>query len=354
MTENIRTVAPKILEIIKASNNILLHCHPFPDPDSVASALATKAALEQLGKKVTIIRGDSIIPQAFSHFPGCDAIVPKNFFEIMAGDGTRDAVPFDLFIIQDSGSIDRVSSIGATDTGKSTIIFPPAMKTIVIDHHVSNTRFARDINLVEPTYPATALILYDLFRLWNVTLTPDIAGNLLMGIYTDTGGFKYDSVTPDTFLAAAELLGIYPDFSRLISTMENSRRPEELIFQGIALSHIEMFFDGHFALAVVSHDDLKKCGLSAENASASVIASLLKSIAGCDFGAGLVEIDPGKVKVSFRARSSDTADLSVMAVKLGGGGHKAAAAAVVVGTIEEVKKRVISVAGESVVYLKSK
>jgi len=353
MTDNVRTTAPKILELIQASKNILLHCHPFPDPDSVASALATKAVLEQLGKKVTIIRGDSPIPLAFSHFPGFSAIVLKNFFEIMAevaNDATTsdNISSFDLFIIQDSGSIDRVSSLG-------TVVFPSTMKTIVIDHHVSNTSFAHDINLVEPTYPATALILYDLFKLWNITLTPDIAANLFIGMYTDTGGFKYNSVTPETFLAAAELVRIYADFSRLISTMENSRRPEELTFQGLALSNIVQFpishgtssagssvgSDKYAALATVSYEDLQRCGLSAEDASASLIATILKSVTGWDFGAGLVEIEPGKVKVSFRARNSDTCDLSVIAAKLGGGGHKAAAAAVVLGNIDEVKKKVI-------------
>lgn len=330
MTDTVRTSTPKILDIIKASKNVLLHCHPFPDPDSVASALATKAVLEQLGKNVTIIRGDSVIPEAFSHFPGFAAIVPKNYFQI-------DPAAFDLFIIQDSAAADRISSLGP-------ITFPTSMKTVVIDHHVTNTRFAKDVNLVDPSYPATALMLYDLFKLWNVTLTPDIAADLFIGMYTDTGGFKYAATTPETLLAAAELVKVYPDFHKLIFTMENVRRPGELVFQGIALSHIQTFFDGRLAVSTVSYENLKEKGLSGIDTSSSVIANLLKSVVGWDIGACLVENEPGKVKVSFRTRDSEKYDLSLIAVKLGGGGHKAAAAAALSGTIEEVTQRVVDAA----------
>ena len=56
----------QIKTTIENSKNVLLHCHPSPDPDSVGSTLAMKFALEQIGKKVTLIKGDSNIPRAFS------------------------------------------------------------------------------------------------------------------------------------------------------------------------------------------------------------------------------------------------------------------------------------------------
>ena len=103
MTKTVEDAAPKILEAIKAARSILLHCHPSPDPDSVGSALAMKFALESMGKKATVIRGDSEIPQAFMHFPGAGDIVAKNFFEV-------DLAEFDLFIVLDSGSTNMISA----------------------------------------------------------------------------------------------------------------------------------------------------------------------------------------------------------------------------------------------------
>jgi nanoRNase/pAp phosphatase (c-di-AMP/oligoRNAs hydrolase) len=51
MSETIKKFAPIILEEINKANNILLHCHPSPDPDSVGSTLATKIVLERMGKR---------------------------------------------------------------------------------------------------------------------------------------------------------------------------------------------------------------------------------------------------------------------------------------------------------------
>src|ERR1035437_6801700 len=104
MTDIVKKEAPKILAAIKSANNILLHCHPSPDPDSVGSALAMKFALEQLGKKATVIKGDSVIPQAFMHFPGANDIVQKNFGEV-------DLKEFDLFISLDAGGLNMISSL---------------------------------------------------------------------------------------------------------------------------------------------------------------------------------------------------------------------------------------------------
>src|SRR3989344_3205155 len=95
-------ISSDILSHIEKANSILLHCHPSPDPDSVGSVLAMKCALEQMGKKATVIKGDSDIPQAFMHFPGADTIVKKNFGEV-------DLKNFDLFIILDSASPEMIS-----------------------------------------------------------------------------------------------------------------------------------------------------------------------------------------------------------------------------------------------------
>src|SRR4051812_38019854 len=105
VSATIKEQAPIILAEIKKAKSILLHCHPSPDPDSVGSALAMKFALEGLGKKVTVIKGDSDIPEAFNHFPGALEIMAKNFFEI-------DLSQFDIFIVQDSASIEMISRRG--------------------------------------------------------------------------------------------------------------------------------------------------------------------------------------------------------------------------------------------------
>lgn len=328
MTKNVQEIAPQILEKVKNAKHVLLHCHPSPDPDSVGSALAMKFAIESLGKKATVIRGDSEIPQAFEKFPGIGDIVAKNYFEIDLSD-------FDLFIIQDSGSLDMISR-------KGEMHFPENLETIVIDHHVSNLKFAK-LNLVDAAYPATCQILFDLFSEWGIAMNRNIAANLIVGMFTDTGGFKYASTTSDTFVAAAVCAKVAPDYTDIIFTMENSNTPQSILFRGLALNSIETFLSGHVAFASVTQKDIVSKGVRREDMQTGAISSILKSVKGWDVGICAIEEEVGKFKLSFRTRDPEKFNVSEIAVALGGGGHKAAAGAVIEGTLEEVKEKVIAV-----------
>ena len=241
ISQEIKEKAPLILVEIQKAKSILLHCHPSPDPDSVGSALAMKFAIEQLGKKVTVIKGDSEIPQAFMHFPGAGDILMKSFWEI-------DPTEYDLFIVVDS-SVDGVSRM-------KEVVLPESLKVINIDHHRTNAGVGV-VSIVDPTYPATAQLLFDILKEMNVAITPDIAANLFMGIYTDTGGFKYSETTSATFEVAAELVRISPDFTKMIADMENSNTVGDMVFQGAALSAVELINE-KIVLSIVPHSVIQQ------------------------------------------------------------------------------------------------
>lgn len=320
-------ISLKIFEVIKSSNNILLHCHPNPDPDSVGSVLAMKIALEKIGKKVTVIRGDSEIPIAFRHFPKANEIVEKNFFEI-------DKQDFDLFIILDSGSKEMISN-------KGEIVFDDKMRTIVIDHHASNPGYA-ELNLIDSAYSSNAQLIFDLITSWGIEINHEIAINLFLGMYTDTGGFKYETVTAETFQIASELVKIAPDFYKYISEMENSNSKDDLKFEGLALSSIKNFLNENIAISAISQEDLKNAGLSTNTKmSLHVISNLLRSVIGWNIGVCMLEVEPNVYKVSFRTRDSSKFDLSKLAVALGGGGHKPAAGASIKLPKEQAIKAIV-------------
>jgi bifunctional oligoribonuclease and PAP phosphatase NrnA len=329
MTEIIQNLAPQILEEIKKNQKILLHCHPNPDPDSVGGSLAMMQVLEAMGKDVTVIRGDSEVPLPFGGLPGFEKLVNKNFFEI-------DLSKFDLFIILDSGGLDRISRI-------SPVVFPAHLKTILIDHHVTDDLFAQ-INLIDTTYPATCQILYDLFVLWNVTITSEIAKCLMLGIYADTGGFGFPSTTSATFAAAAHLVEIAPDYASTIFFVDNSNTPGVIAYQALALNSITLHCNNHVAISAVSYDALQEKKIKAGELFPS-IANILKSVIGWEIGVKIVEDQPGGVKISFRTRDSKIHDVSKIATALGGGGHKAAAATYMKSSLEEAVKKVVETIG---------
>ncbi|MFH1170456.1 MAG: bifunctional oligoribonuclease/PAP phosphatase NrnA [Candidatus Vogelbacteria bacterium] len=312
MTDQVKKLAPQILDTIKSAKRILLHFHPNPDPDSVGSALAMTHALRGLGKEVTVIKGDSPMPEYLSFLPGYELITPKSYLEI-------DPTEFDLFLMLDISQPNRVTALGEINL--------PTLKTILIDHHITAEPFA-ELNLIVPEYPATAQILGDLFHEWGIKLTPAIAACLFIGLYSDTGGFKYQGTTKDTFLAVATLVELAPNFTDLVFQMENNKTPAQLRYEGLALSSIELVGNGKAALVVLSQAQLAAAGIRYEDVQGISIANHLKSVTGWEIGATLIESAPGVTRASFRTRDPKRFDLSKIAAALGGGGHPAAAGAV--------------------------
>ncbi len=325
MTDIIKDFAPLFLKEIEKSNNILLHCHPSPDPDSVGSALAMKLALESINKKVTLIQGDNEIPKSFN-FPGVNTIEKKSYSEINTN-------VFDLFISLDSNTKKMI-------TNKQDIVFPENLKVIVIDHHKSNEGYGH-INCIDSSYPATAQILFDLFKEIKIELNHDIALNLFMGIYTDTGGFKYLNNGASTLIVASELAKYAIDYPEIIFKMENSNRKQKLIFQGLALSSVKEFCNGKVAIASVSNDQLVENNIAREDILSSTIANEIKSIIDFDIAISIVEEEKGISKISIRTRDSNKYDLSKLAITLNGGGHKAAAGARLNMTINDAINKVV-------------
>lgn len=317
--------AREIKSFIDAAKKILLHCHPFPDPDSIGSVLALREFLIQNKKEVTAIIGDSDYPQSLKNLNLRNKILPLNYFQIEPDD-------FDLFIILDSSSKSQISKI-------AEVQFPKNMKTIVIDHHTTNKGFG-DINFVIKTCASTTHVLYKLFELWGAKITKDMALYLFIGLFADTGGFRYLSTTPEVFSVANDLTCINPSYHSLIFDIENSKTPLEVEMTALALSSIKKFFNDKVAFSFIPYSVVKRRNLSKEEALEGLIPDMLRSVVGWEIVASLVEFKKGETIVSLRTRNEKIFDVSkiAMAVGVGGGGHPGAAGTTVIGGIEVSKK----------------
>ncbi|MDO8183735.1 MAG: bifunctional oligoribonuclease/PAP phosphatase NrnA [bacterium] len=325
-TNDIKEAAPLIWAEIEKAKNILLNCHPSPDQDSVGSSLAMKLALEGKGKKVTLIIGDSAIPNWTKFLPIADTILAKNYFEV-------DIDEFDLFLILDTNALNRISAL-------RLITFPPHLKTVVIDHHQGEG--CGEINLVATDYPATAAILTDLFKEWGISFTRDMAVCLMTGLHADTGGFKYPRTTAHIFNLAAELALAGPDFYQVLNQIYGLNSLDSRRLMGQVFSTFEVLFDGKVAIGILSQEDFNRLGVKVEEAHNTGLSSMLRDIEGVKVGVLLVEEEPGIVKISTRSADGECYDVAALMKEFGGGGHRAAAGATVHQPLLAVKASLIA------------
>lgn len=322
MTNKVKELAPIILEEIKKAENIVINLHVNPDEDSAGSALALMYAINSLGKSADIIEGDSDLPLGFKSLPGAEKILQQDVHE-------TDLSKYDLFIIPDTGGLEQLSK-------KEKVNLPDSLTTIVIDHHASNSGFGK-INLVDPSYPATAQILFDLFRAWGISINKEMATCLYIGIFGDTEGGRHSNTSKESLLAMSELIGIEPDLWNVLNKVENSKNPKAVEYRGLALLSVESFFSGRIPISAIPYEELHLRGIGREDVSTGHIGNELLSVLEWEMGAVLVEAYPGHTSVSLRSKNQDKFDVSKIAKKLGGGGHKAAAGALIKEPAEEAK-----------------
>ncbi len=317
----------KIWQEIESATTILLHMHPTPDGDSAGSSLALRDVLAEMGKDVTLIQGDSELPDYLRHLPGAEFVEPHPYGAVETGE-------IDLFIILDSAALSQISR-------QTDVVFPENMRTVVIDHHGTNQGYG-DVNWIDSGYVATAHMVYDLLQANQVSISHDAAMCLYVGMFTDSGGFQYPPTNGHTLRAAADLADKAPDFHEYIFHINNTFDPENMYYRGMALNNIELFHNGKIAISVVSANELNSKGIMPDQADKSFIANQLKSVVGWDVAVGMVETEPGYVKASFRTRKPDIYHLGKITEMLGGGGHQAAAGLTLKTSLSDAKRQIVA------------
>lgn len=310
-----------IIEIMLKSDKISIIAHEDEDADSVGSCFAMKLALKSLGKTANCYFSAPIEKRIA--FLGDDyAVFDEN------ADYTAD-----LCICLDCGDIKRL--------GKRIKVFESAKNTLSIDHHETNTMFAK-INYVDAKASATAEILYGLFCQMGIGIDKDIAKNLYAAISSDTGSFKYSNVTPKTMQIAGELILTGINHSEIARNLHDTDELCVIRFRAQIMQNIEEYFDGR--LTVITADDtlFEKYGIT-ERDSGDIV-DIARAVKGCEIAVSIRETK-GKLKVSFRSNCEKS--VSAIATSFGGGGHAKAAGAKITGkSLEEVKNEIIKAVGE--------
>lgn len=157
------------VKLLLEADDIYLLCHQYPDGDTLGSAAALYLGLRQKGKRVSIRCGDPI-PQKYDYM-----------FE---------GIEFPDFEPQFICAVDI-----ADPQLLGQRLSPYAQRVdLCIDHHGSNTKYARQY-VIRPEAASTTEIMYDLLFTMEAEITSQIADCIYTGITTDTGCFRYTNAT---------------------------------------------------------------------------------------------------------------------------------------------------------------
>ena len=309
---------------INEANDIAIFSHVNPDGDTLGSSLALNLLLEQcFGKKAdSIIVGS--LPNLYSYLPEFARF--QNIEEI---DKNK---KYDLAIAVDVASRDRL--VTATQT------YNNAKYKVNIDHHVTNIGYA-DLNIIDGTAACVGMILYRIFKNWNVNITLDVARCLYTSLMTDTGCFKYDNTTPEAFILASELVGYGVSPNKEYRACYETKPQSMIQFQAYIVSNTIFYNEGKIAFSKITRNDMSR--YNATDDYTEGIVEVLRSSKNVEVAAILKETKEGYTKVSLRSK---TLYLTPIVIDFGGGGHKYSAGCTIKKTIaiafDKLLKRVQS------------
>ncbi|MFL6077534.1 MAG: DHH family phosphoesterase [Mycobacteriales bacterium] len=295
------------------AGEVLLTCHLGPDGDALGSMLAVAHALRAAGRPaVASFSNPLTLPGTLAGLPGFDPglLTPPE----------RAPVAPDLLVTFDTGSADRLGDL----TGR----IGTAGAVLVVDHHVTNTRYGT-LHLVDPAAPATAVLVAELLDRLGLPLTPEAATCLYVGLITDTGSFRYAGTGPDTLRLAA----------RLLETMAAAGIRHDLICQRIYDTQpfgYHRMLAGVLARAVLEPSAAGGRGLvwtwttGAELAAHGLryehcepVIDVLRTAVEAEVAVVCKELPDGRWAVSTRGKGA--IDMGAVCAGLGGGGHRFAA-----------------------------
>ncbi|MCM1091871.1 MAG: bifunctional oligoribonuclease/PAP phosphatase NrnA [Muribaculum sp.] len=295
-----------LLQEVSGAKRIGISGHVRPDGDCVGACLSLwqflRKSVPQADVKVLLEE-----PQEIFH----DL---KGFDEIISDFPEEDV--FDVYFALDCNE-ERL--------GEAVKYFRAAVKTINIDHHVSNLGCG-DVNLIQPEIGSTCEVLYDLIG--EERLDRDIAEALYTGIIHDTGVFQYSNTTPETMRKGAKLISYGFNFAKLIEETFYQRTYIQSQIMGRALMESIRFMDNRCIVSVVTRKTMEFYNVGPKDLDG--IVNHLRNIKGINCAIFMYETEALEYKVSMR--SDEKVDVAKVAVYFGGGGHARAAGCTMRGT----------------------
>ena len=289
----------RVLDKIKEYDKIIIFRHFRPDGDAIGSSMGLREILRLSYPEKTVLVQNSDFSDYLAFLGEEDAPI--------ADEEYADA----LAVIVDTGTIDRVSN-------KKCKLCREIVK---IDHHIDDKPYG-DVMWVEDFRSSTCEMIvkfYDTFR-DELKINLTAATYLYCGMVTDSGRFRFRSVSGETMRLAGILLELGVDVDRLYANLYlkdlASLKLESYVYKKMKIT------ENGVAYIHVTRAMQKRFGLSREAASATV--SHLDNIRGSLIWIAFIDNEDSSIRVRLRSRFVTVNEL---ASRYHGGGHDCASGA---------------------------
>ena len=295
------TFARQVLDTIKQYDKIIIFRHFRPDGDCVGSTKGLKRILELTFPEKEIVLQNCDFSDYLAFLGGEDELKDDSYYADALG------------IVVDTATTNRISN------QKYTL----CKYLIKIDHHIPVEDYG-NINWVEEERCSACELIaafYDAMRN-ELKIDKEAATYLYTGMVTDSGRFRFRSVSGDSLRLAGMLLDQGIDTDTLYANLY-MKEFDEFKFHGYVLNNINITKNG-VAYLYIDAQTMEENNLSFEQASACV--SYMDSIKNSLIWVAFIDSANGDIRVRLRSRFVTINDL---ASHYEGGGHACAAGATV-------------------------
>lgn len=289
----------KILAAISEFDRIIIHRHKNPDGDALGSQIGLKHILrENFPGKEILVTGDGAGHYSFMDDSRMDEVPDAAYENALA-------------VILDTSARHLISDERYT----------MAKKTVRIDHHIFCETIA-DIEVVNTSFESCCGLIAEFALEQGLRLTPIAAKSLYTGMVTDSGRFRYDATTANTFRLASFLMEQQFDISQIYANLyaddfERIQNKARFVLKIRRTEH-------PVAYIYTTLEETKQLNMDTFSISRGMVGTM-SDIKGIDIWVNFTETEAG---VLCELRSGKY-NINPIAVKYGGGGHAKASGATV-------------------------
>ncbi|MGN0302365.1 MAG: bifunctional oligoribonuclease/PAP phosphatase NrnA, partial [Anaerotardibacter sp.] len=239
LTPQSNVTLAEIASCIRSHNSFVLCGHVNPDGDCLGSQVAMAALLRLLGKEVVCLLAKPNPVEVNLSF-----LMEKEAF-VFAKDYQGQS---EVFIALDVPTTERL--------GDAASILKNTPVSLTIDHHACDTSMT-DMVYVDPASPACCSLVWEVAKELDA-IDETVALGSLTGLMTDTGRFAYQNTTPESFIAAAEMMRHGADPALISREFFQNRTLASYKLEQRMLERLVLCEEGTFAYSYLSQADFQE------------------------------------------------------------------------------------------------